>query len=145
MSDAARARSTTASAGGVALAVLCAQQFNMSYDTVGMNVALSTIVEDLGTATHLHDRYVSLRHRIGDHGAEPQPGSAHLWLVVDRRPRLGLRPASPLNPRYPQLHRGGPNPGVRRHRRDGRVRSGDSPDRHWLLRELRNLAHPLRL
>ena len=49
MSDAARARSTTASAGGVALAVLCAQQFNMSYDTVGMNVALSTIVEDLGT------------------------------------------------------------------------------------------------
>lgn len=50
MSDAARARATTAaSAGGLALAILCAQQFNMSYDTVGMNVALSTIVEDLDT------------------------------------------------------------------------------------------------
>jgi hypothetical protein len=46
MSDEARAGSTAVSAGGVALAVLCAQQFNMSYDTVGMNVALSTIVED---------------------------------------------------------------------------------------------------
>jgi MFS family permease len=49
MSDTARTGSTAASAGGIALAVLCAQQFNMSYDTVGMNVALSTIVEDLGT------------------------------------------------------------------------------------------------
>jgi MFS family permease len=49
MSDTVRTGSTAASAGGIALAVLCAQQFNMSYDTVGMNVALSTIVEDLGT------------------------------------------------------------------------------------------------
>src|SRR5215210_7186254 len=49
MSDEARAGSTAASAGGLALAVLCAQQFNMSYDTVGMNVALSTIIEDLDT------------------------------------------------------------------------------------------------
>jgi MFS family permease len=49
MSDPTRPRATGASAGGLALAVLCAQQFNMSYDTVGMNVALSTIVEDLDT------------------------------------------------------------------------------------------------
>src|ERR671911_262474 len=49
MSEEARAGSTAGSAGGLALAVLCAQQFNMSYDTVGMNVALSTIVEDLDT------------------------------------------------------------------------------------------------
>ena len=49
MSDAARAGSTAASAGGLALAALCAQQFNMAYDTVGMNVALSEIVEDLDT------------------------------------------------------------------------------------------------
>src|SRR5215210_6785875 len=50
MSDSTRASATTAaSAGGLALAALCAQQFNMAYDTVGMNVALSTIVEDLGT------------------------------------------------------------------------------------------------
>src|SRR5215210_8044077 len=49
MSDSARAGSTAASAGGVALAILCAQQFIMAYDTVGMNVALSTIVKDLNT------------------------------------------------------------------------------------------------
>jgi MFS family permease len=49
MADDARVESTAASAGGLALAALCAQQFNMSYDTVGMNVALSTIVEDLDT------------------------------------------------------------------------------------------------
>src|SRR5215216_6635083 len=49
MSDAARAGSTAASAGGLALAALCAQQFNMAYDTVGMNVALSEIIEDLDT------------------------------------------------------------------------------------------------
>src|SRR3954452_12069826 len=50
MPDVTQARAATAaSGGGVALAVLCAQQFNMSYDTVGMNVALSTIVEDLDT------------------------------------------------------------------------------------------------
>src|SRR5919112_1649504 len=50
MADTTRAGATTAaSAGGLALAVLCAQQFNMAYDTVGMNVALSTIVEDLDT------------------------------------------------------------------------------------------------
>jgi MFS family permease len=49
MSDTTRARATAASGGGLALAILCAQQFNMSYDTVGMNVALSTIVEDLDT------------------------------------------------------------------------------------------------
>src|SRR4051794_15674704 len=49
MSDAARAGSTAATAGGLALAALCAQQFNMSYDTVGMNVALSEIVDDLDT------------------------------------------------------------------------------------------------
>jgi MFS family permease len=50
MSDTARAGSTAASAGRLALAALCAQQFNMSYDTVGMNVALSEIVEDLDTS-----------------------------------------------------------------------------------------------
>src|SRR5215212_8962710 len=49
MSDTVRTGSSAASAGGIALAALCAQQFNMSYDTVGMNVALSTIVEDLDT------------------------------------------------------------------------------------------------
>lgn len=49
MSDTTRAGSTAASAGGLALAALCAQQFNMAYDTVGMNVALSEIVEDLDT------------------------------------------------------------------------------------------------
>lgn len=49
MSDTRRAGSTAASAGGVALAILCAQQFIMAYDTVGMNVAISTIVEDLDT------------------------------------------------------------------------------------------------
>jgi MFS family permease len=49
MSNATRAGSTAASAGGLALAALCAQQFNMSYDTVGMNVALSEIVKDLDT------------------------------------------------------------------------------------------------
>ena len=49
MSDAALVGSTAASAGGLALAALCAQQFNMAYDTVGMNVALSEIVEDLDT------------------------------------------------------------------------------------------------
>lgn len=50
MSESARVGSTAASAGGLALAALCAQQFNMSYDTVGMNVALSEIVEDLDTS-----------------------------------------------------------------------------------------------
>src|ERR687894_1041087 len=50
MSDSARVGSPAASAGGLALAALCAQQFNMSYDTVGMNVALSEIVEDLDTS-----------------------------------------------------------------------------------------------
>ena len=49
MSDTTRPRATAASAGGLALAALCAQQFNMAYDTVGMNVALSEIVEDLDT------------------------------------------------------------------------------------------------
>src|SRR5919107_645155 len=49
MSDTARGGSTAASAGGLALAALCAQQANMAYDTVGMNVALSEIVEDLDT------------------------------------------------------------------------------------------------
>jgi MFS family permease len=49
MSDAAQVRASAASAGGIALAILCAQQFNMAYDTVGMNVAISTIVEDLNT------------------------------------------------------------------------------------------------
>jgi MFS family permease len=49
MSDTTRARSTAASAGALALAALCAQQFNMAYDTVGMNVALSEIVKDLDT------------------------------------------------------------------------------------------------
>jgi MFS family permease len=50
LSDSTRASATTAgSAGGLALAALCAQQFNMAYDTVGMNVALSEIVEDLDT------------------------------------------------------------------------------------------------
>jgi MFS family permease len=49
MSDTTRPRATAASAGGLALAALCAQQFNMAYDTVGMNVALSEIVKDLDT------------------------------------------------------------------------------------------------
>lgn len=49
MSRAARGASTGASAGRLALAVLCAQQFIMSYDTTSMNVAISTIVEDLNT------------------------------------------------------------------------------------------------
>jgi MFS family permease len=49
MPSAARVGSTAASAGGLALAALCAQQFNMAYDTVGMNVALSEIVKDLDT------------------------------------------------------------------------------------------------
>jgi hypothetical protein len=35
MSDSARVGSTAASAGVLALAALCAQQFNMTYDTVG--------------------------------------------------------------------------------------------------------------
>jgi MFS family permease len=38
-----------ASAGALALAVLCSQQFIMAYDTVSMNVAISTIVVDLNT------------------------------------------------------------------------------------------------
>ena len=33
MSDAAQVRASTASAGGLALAVLCAQQFIMAYDS----------------------------------------------------------------------------------------------------------------
>jgi hypothetical protein len=35
---------------GLALAVLCAQQFTMAYDTINMNVAISTIGVDLNTS-----------------------------------------------------------------------------------------------
>src|SRR5918994_1901923 len=50
MSEAtARSGPNAASAGALALAVLCAQQFIMAYDTVSMNVAISTIVVDLDT------------------------------------------------------------------------------------------------
>ena len=49
MSDAARVGSTATSAGGIALAILYVQQFIMAYDTVGMNVAFSPIVQDLDT------------------------------------------------------------------------------------------------
>jgi MFS family permease len=44
-----RSGSDAASAGALALAVLCTQQFIMAYDTVSMNVAISTIVVDLNT------------------------------------------------------------------------------------------------
>jgi MFS family permease len=50
MSATPRVGSTATSAGTLALAALCAQQFNMAYDTVGMNVALSEIIEDLDTS-----------------------------------------------------------------------------------------------
>ena len=43
MSEAtARSGSSVASAGALALAVLCSQQFIMAYDTVSMNVATSS-------------------------------------------------------------------------------------------------------
>jgi hypothetical protein len=45
-----RSGSDAASAGALALAVLCTQQFIMAYDTVSMNVAISTIVVDLKTS-----------------------------------------------------------------------------------------------
>lgn len=41
---------TATSAGGLALAVLCAQQFIMAYDTISMNVANSTIGVGLNTS-----------------------------------------------------------------------------------------------
>jgi hypothetical protein len=37
-------------AGGLALAVLCAQQFIMAYDTISMNVAISTTGVGLNTS-----------------------------------------------------------------------------------------------
>jgi hypothetical protein len=44
-----RSESNAASAGALALAVLCAQQFIRAYDSVSMNVAHSTIVVDLNS------------------------------------------------------------------------------------------------
>ena len=41
---------TATSAGGLDLAVLCAQQFIMAYDTISMNVANSTIGVGLNTS-----------------------------------------------------------------------------------------------
>ena len=49
MPDTTQSKSDRRLGRGFALAALCAQQFNMAYDTVGMNVALSEIVKDLDT------------------------------------------------------------------------------------------------
>ncbi len=50
ISNATRVGPTATSAGGLALAVLCAQQFIMAYDTISMNVANSTIGVGLNTS-----------------------------------------------------------------------------------------------